>query len=74
MAVRINAAGDFLARTSDFPQVDAIAVSMWFYMDTDRNAATAQGQWVYRFEGLDGSSNPLASAEGTFFVRPSARY
>lgn len=38
------------------------------------NSAAAKGEWVYRFEGLDASSNPLASAEGVFYVRGSQRY
>lgn len=38
------------------------------------NSAAAVGKWVYRFEGLDGSGNPLAATENDFQVRPSQRY
>jgi len=38
------------------------------------NAATSAGEWVYRFEGLDASSNPITAAEGHFTVRHSHKY
>lgn len=38
------------------------------------NAAASSGKWVYRFEALDASSNPLAAAEREFKVRWSQRY
>lgn len=38
------------------------------------NSAAAKGEWAYRFEALDVSSNPLAASEGVFNVRSSARY
>lgn len=39
MAYRIDASTKFLSSPSTFPTVNAFAVSLWFYMDVDRNAA-----------------------------------
>lgn len=38
MAVRIDAAGDYLSRTTSLPTVDPFTVCFWFYMVADRNA------------------------------------
>lgn len=72
MAVRFDASGDSLSRTTNLPTISAFTLMGWFYLSADRDANanllafgdSAGGGYVQAYVNQAGASNALSLFDG----------